>query len=542
MTDQDKKAKASKSDIAVTTESGILTKECYTAEDLSQFDPETLLGRPGAYPFTRGVHANMYRGKLWTMRQYAGFGTAEESNARYKFLLSQGQTGLSVALDLPTQMGYDSDDPLVEDEVGRVGVAIDTLEDMENLFDGIPLDKISTNFTINSTASIILAMYIALAEKRGHSLDQISGTTQNDMIKEFLARKTYVFPVEPSLRIVADMIEYCSRHLPHFNPIGTSGYHIRELGADAVQELAFTLGAAITYVEEVLKRGIDVDEFAPHLAFQLWTGPDIFEEVAKYRAARRMWARIAKARFGAKNPRSMMLRVFAGGNGITLTAKEPLNNIVRVAMQCLTAALAGAQAIHTPAYDEAFAIPTVESARMALRTQQVIAYETGVARVADPLGGSYYLETLTNELERRAEELLDEIDRRGGMVAAIKSGFIQTQVQNRAYQVEKEIQAGQRAVVGVNRFASEDGGEESLQIQEISPAIVQKQVANLRRVKEKRDGARVRRALERLEQAAAGNENLMPHVIEAVKAYATVGEITASLKKVYGEYQETVIF
>ena len=470
------------------------------------------------------------------MRQYAGFGTAVESNERYRFLLSQGQTGLSVAFDLPTQLGYDSDDPRVEDEVGRVGVAIDTLADMEVLFQGIPLDRVGTNFTINSTAAVVLAMYYALAEKRGLDTAQLRGTVQNDMIKEFLARKSYIFPVKPSLKIVTDIIEFCSGRLPNFNPISVSGYHIREAGADVVQELALTLKAGITYVESVLSRGIPVDEFASPLSFHFTSGQEFFEEIAKYRAARRMWAEVVKNRFHSSKPESQLLRVFAGGNGVTLTAQEPLNNIIRGTLQCLVGVLGGAQAIHVPAYDEAYAIPTEESARIGLRTQQIVAFESGIPRTADPLGGSYYVESLTSDLEKRARAFMDEIDRKGGLVSCIKTGYIQKLIDERAFERERQIQSGHKPVVGVNCFPSKT--TESPRLSMMDQGIVERQKRNLEVVRSKRDQGAVRKALAGLKGAAAGGENVLPLIVEAVKVYATVGEITDRLREVFGEYQE----
>jgi methylmalonyl-CoA mutase N-terminal domain/subunit len=519
------------------TESGLPLKEVYTRKDLPQ-EWEQWGRLPGEYPYTRGVYKTMYLGRLWTMRQYAGLGTAIESNERYKFLLSQGQMGLSVALDLPTQMGYDSDDPKVTNEVGRVGVAIDTMADMEILFRDIPLDQISTNFTINSTAAIILAMYYALAEKLGIPPEQVRGTIQNDMIKEFIARNTYIFPIEPSLRIVTDIIEFCRMKLPNFNPISIAGYHIREAGADAVQELALVLGAGMVYVQEVMARGVEIDEFAPRLSFHLWSGPDFFEEIVKYRAARKMWAEIMKERFKCSNLSSELFRVFAGGNGITLTASEPLNNIIRATLQCLVGVLGGAQAIHVPAYDEAFTIPTEESARIGLRTQQIIAFESGIAKTADPLGGSYLIESLTNELEKKAKAFMEEMDRRGGLVACIKSGYIQKLIHDRAYEREKQIQSGEKLIVGVNCFGP--GNTESIHLSVMDPGILERQKKGLKEVKAKRDTAGVRKALEALKEATQQGDNIMVPIIEAVKAYATVGEITNVLREFYGEYKETV--
>lgn len=522
----------------VTTDSGIPVLPVYTKEDLVAFDEAGALGQPGDFPFTRGPYRSMYRGQVWTMRQYAGFGTAADSNRRYKYLLSQGQTGLSVAFDLPTQLGFDSDDPAIAEEVGRVGVAIDSVEDMATLFEGIPLDQVSVNFTINSTAILILAMFAVMAEERGFRLGDLSGTVQNDMIKEYLSRNTYIFPLEASLRIAADIIVHSAAHFPRFNPISCSGYHIRELGADAVQELALTLQAAVTLTEEICRRGIEVDRFAPRLSFQLACGQDFFEEIAKFRAARRMWARIMRERFQARNEDSCKFRVFSGGNGISLTAKEPLNNIVRGAYQCLAAALGGAQAIHVPAYDEAFAIPTQESALLCLRTQQIAAYETGITRTADPLAGSYYLETLTNELERRAYALMERIEERGGLVEGIKSAWIQREVINSAYRTQQAIDSGRKAIVGVNRFPSQFSEGTGVKIEESPSGVVEEQVQHLRHLKENRDAERVRAALAELERAAATSENLFPAVMEAVRVRATLGEMVETMKRVFGVYRE----
>ena len=531
---KEKEARASKERSTGLTDSGLEIREWYAAGD---FPPsrQAEIGEPGAYPFTRGVHPSMYRGRLWTMRQYAGFGTAVESNKRYRFLLEQGQTGLSVAFDLPTQLGYDSDNAEIEDEVGRVGVAIDTLADMELLFEGIPLERVSTSFTINSTASVILAMYVALAGKRGVPAAKLRGTVQNDMIKEFLARKTYLFPVEPSLKIVADIIEFCSRELPSFNPISVSGYHIRESGADVVQELALTLKSGITYVESMLSRGMSIDAFAPRLSFHFTSGQEFFEEIAKYRAARKMWAEIVKTRFGSSQPEAQRLRVFAGGNGVTLTAEEPLNNIIRGTLQCLVGVLSGAQAIHVPAYDEAYAIPTEASATIGLRTQQIVAYESGIPRTADPLGGSYYVEALTQELEKRAWLLMEDIDRRGGMVACIRSGYLQSRIDEKAFEQEKRIQSGEKPVVGVNCFSTER--KEPIQLSVMDPESLAKQKKGLEAVKRQRDREAVRHRLADLKRAAEEGKNLMPCMIEAVRSYATLGEITACLKAVYGEFE-----
>jgi methylmalonyl-CoA mutase N-terminal domain/subunit len=521
----------------VTTDSGIPVKLFYTSEDTAHLNDKIDLGLPGEYPYTRGPYRTMYRGRVWTMRQYAGFGTAADSNRRYQYLLSQGQTGLSVAFDLPTQLGYDSDDPGIVEEVGRVGVAIDTIEDMLTLFDGIPLNLVSVNFTINSTAIIILAMFMILAEERGFLPSELSGTIQNDIIKEFLARNTYIFPLDASLRIAGDIIAYSSLHFPRFNPISCSGYHIRELGANAVQELALTLGGACIYIEEIRKRGIGVDQFASRLSFQLSCNQDFFEEIAKFRAARRMWARIMKERFGALSENSCKFRVFSGGNGISLTAQEPLNNIVRGAYQCLAAALGGAQAIHVPAFDEAYAIPTQESALLCLRTQQIAAYETGITRTVDPLAGSYYLESLTDELEKQAREMMARIDEQGGLVECIQSGWIQKEVIHSAFQTQKDIDTGKKVTVGVNRYKSEGDQRGRIVLEKAPVGVMEEQREKLQHVKDRRDSGEVAAAMVNLETTAASSDNLFPAVIRAVRARATIGEIVTVMKRVFGEYR-----
>ena len=524
------------------SESGIPLKPFYTDADLPDFSYAEALGNPGGFPYTRGVYDTMYRGKVWTMRLYSGLATAVETNARYKYLLSQGQTGLSVALDLPTQLGYDSDHPMVEDEVGKIGVAIDTLADMEALFDGIDLGKVSTSFTINSTAVVLFAMYIAAAQKQGVPIEQIAGTTQNDMIKEFIARKTYIFPLQDSIRFSADIIEYSAKHVPKWNPVNIAGYHIREMGADSIQELATVFGAAEVMIEETLRRGVDIDQFAPRLSFELWTGIDFFEEIAKYRAARRMWAKLIKEKYGAKLNKSYLFRVFAGGNGITLPAQEPLNNIVRVTMQVLASALGGAQAIHAPAYDEAIATPTQESALMALRSQQILAYETGITKTADPLGGSYYVESLTNSLEQEASAYMCRIAEQGGLIQAINDGVIQRDVMQKAYATELSIQSGERPVIGVNRYQSEQTTDGHMPIYQAGNEIALQQIRRLKQVKAGRDAAAVERALLRVKESTAAKENVIPAIVEAVNAYATVGEIIAEMKSVVGEYLEPSIF
>ena len=524
-------------EIDVKTESGIPIKKVYTKEDVSFLEEDKDLGLPGKYPYTRGPYETMYRGKVWTMRQYAGLGTAVESNQRYKYLLSQGQTGLSVALDLPTQLGFDSDCPDIEEEVGRVGVAIDTVEDMYTLFKDISLEKVSVSFTINSTAIVILAMFVVMAEEKGYDLKALSGTVQNDMIKEFLSRNTFIFPLKPSLKLAGDIISFSSEYLPKFNPISCAGYHIRELGANAVQELATTLGAAIVYIEEVLKRGMLIDSFAPRLSFELSCGQDIFEEIAKFRTARKMWAQIMKNRFHAKNEKSLKFRVFSGGNGISLTANEPLNNIVRGAFQCLVGALGGAQAVHVPAYDEAYAIPTEESALICLRTQQITAYETGIINTVDPLAGSYYIENLTNELESRANELMEKIDKMGGLVKCIENGWIMKEVIGAAYKTQKEIEEGRKVIVGVNKFVSEKSEENKVKIDKIPGYVLKNQMKRLKKVKEERSYNEVKEKIDELTKASENNKNLFPFIMEAVKVRATIGEIVNALKKIYGEYK-----
>ncbi|HEX7071842.1 MAG TPA: methylmalonyl-CoA mutase family protein [Rhodothermales bacterium] len=495
------------------------------------------LGFPGEYPFTRGVQSTMYRGRLWTMRQYAGFATAEESNRRYKYLLEQGTTGLSVAFDLPTQIGYDSDDTVAYGEIGKVGVAIDTLADMETLFDGIPLDKVSTSMTINASAAVLLAMYVAVAEKQGVSPDKLSGTIQNDVLKEYVARGTYIFPPRPSLRIVSDIFAYCTKEVPKWNTISISGYHIREAGSTAGQEIGFTLADAIAYVETAIKAGLDVDDFGPRLAFFFAAHTDLLEEVAKFRAARRLWAKIMRERFGAKNPKSWMLRFHTQTGGVTLTAQQPDNNVVRVTLQALAAVLGGTQSLHTNSKDEALALPTEENVTVALRTQQVIAYESGVTNTIDPLAGSFYVEKLTDELEAEAMEYIRRIDEMGGVVAAIEQGYIQREIETSAYEYGQSVEKGERIVVGVNRFQTDH--EPPMDLLKIDEAVGQAQIARVKQVKANRDAERVRAALKAVENAARGEDNLMPHILEAVRAYASVGEICGTLRGVFGEYQES---
>jgi methylmalonyl-CoA mutase N-terminal domain/subunit len=493
------------------------------------------LGFPGQYPFTRGVQPTMYRGRLWTMRQYAGFSTAAESNKRYRYLLDQGTTGLSIAFDLPTQIGYDSDDPMSMGEVGKVGVVIDSLADMEVLFDGIPLDKISTSMTINSPAAILLAMYVAIAEKQGVAPDKLMGTIQNDVLKEYVARGTYIFPPKPSLRLITDIFQWCGRHMPAFNTISISGYHIREAGSTAVQEVAFTLANACTYVQAALDAGLEIDAFSGRLAFFFNASSDLLEEVAKFRAARRLWARIMKDGFGAKKPASQMLRFHTQTAGYTLTAQQVDNNIVRVTLQALSAVLGGTQSLHTNSRDEAFTLPTEDSVRTALRTQQVIAFESGVADTIDPLAGSFYIEELTDRIEREARALMDKVEKEGGVVSCIEKGFIQREIENSAYEYQKEIENNERVIVGVNRYQVEEDVKPPLL--RIDPAIEKAQVESLKRLRKDRDNARVKAALAGLKSAAQGDENLMPPILEAVKGYATLGEICNVLREVFGEYR-----
>jgi methylmalonyl-CoA mutase N-terminal domain/subunit len=493
------------------------------------------LGFPGQYPFTRGVQPTMYRGRLWTMRQYAGFSTAEESNRRYRYLLDQGTTGLSVAFDLPTQIGYDSDHPMSRGEVGKVGVAIDSLADMETLFAGIPLDKVSTSMTINATAAVLLALYVAVGEKQGVRPEQLTGTVQNDILKEYIARGTYIFPPRPSLRLTTDIFAWCSRHLPQFNTISISGYHIREAGATAAQEIAFTLADGVAYVQAAIAAGLDVDAFAPRLTFFFNASSDFLEEVAKFRAARRLWARLMKERFKARKPASQMLRFHAQTSGYTLTAQQVENNVVRVTLQALAAVLGGAQSLHTNARDEALALPSEEAARVALRTQQIIAHESGVASTVDPLGGSYFLEGLTDRLEAEAAALVEKIDRQGGMVAAIESGSVQRQIEEAAFQYQQQIEKKERVIVGMNQF--QESAAVPPPVLRVDESVEQRQVRKLADLRRQREGAAVHAALARLEAAARGTENLIPPILEAVRAYATIGEICGGLRRVFGEYR-----
>ncbi|MCX7025761.1 MAG: methylmalonyl-CoA mutase family protein [Spirochaetes bacterium] len=497
------------------------------------------LGFPGEYPFTRGVQNSMYRGRFWTMRQYAGFATAEESNKRYKYLLQQGQTGLSVAFDLPTQIGYDSDHPLSRGEVGKVGVAIDSLADMETLFDGIPLDKVSTSMTINAPAPILLAMYIAVGGKQGVPPDKLNGTIQNDILKEYVARGTYIFPPEPSMKLITDIFEYCAKEVPNWNTISISGYHIREAGATAIQEVAFTLADGIAYVDAAIKAGLGVDDFAPRLSFFFNAHNDLLEEVAKYRAARRVWARIMKERFKAESPKSMMLRFHTQTGGSTLTAQQPDNNVVRVTIQALAAVLGGTQSLHTNSRDEALALPSEASVRIALRSQQIIAYESGVAETIDPLAGSYYVEHLTDSIEEGVWKYIRKIDSLGGAVKAIENGYVQQEIQDAAYAYQMDIESGERVVVGLNKFQVEEKAPEGLL--RVDPIVGEQQVKKLAELRARRDGAKVKATLAAIDAASRGTENLMPLILDAVCAYATLGEICDVLRGIYGEYQQKVI-
>ncbi|MFZ5816261.1 MAG: acyl-CoA mutase large subunit family protein [Bacillota bacterium] len=517
-----------------TTNSGITVDRLYTPADV-QVDYLNDLGFPGEYPFTRGVQPTMYRGRFWTMRQYAGFGTAEESNARYKYLLENGQMGLSVAFDLPTQIGYDSDSPMAEGEVGKVGVAIDSLADMEILFDGIPLDKVSTSMTINAPASVLLAMYIAVAEKQGVPSTKLSGTIQNDILKEYAARGTYIFPPGPSMRLITDIFAYCAEHVPNWNTISISGYHIREAGSTAAQEVGFTLANGIAYVKAAIAAGLDVDTFAPQLSFFFNAHNDFFEEVAKFRAARRLWAKIMREEFGAKSPKSWMLRFHTQTGGSTLTAQQPMNNIVRVALQAFAAVCGGTQSLHTNSMDEALALPTEESVRVALRTQQIIAYESGAAETIDPLAGSYYVEHLTNEIEKGARAYIDKIEAMGGSTRAIETGYMQREIQESAYQYQRQVESGQRVIVGMNRFQVQE--EPPRNLLKVDLSVQESQVKKIAAVKAQRDQAAVDRALADLRIAAQGSANLMVPILSAVKAYATLQEICDVMRSVFGEYQ-----
>ena len=522
-----------------TTISFTSVKPLYQPNDFDSEEYLNRIGFPGKYPFTRGIQPTMYRGKLWTMRQYAGFATAKESNERYRYLLTQGTSGLSVAFDLPTQIGYDSDHSLAYGEVGKVGVAIDTLADMEVLFDQIPLDKISTSMTINSTAAILLAMYIAVAEKQGVNKNKISGTVQNDILKEYIARGTYIYPPKASMRLITNIFEYCAKEVPHWNTISISGYHIREAGSTAAQEVGFTLANGISYIESALESGLKVDDFAGQLSFFFNSHNDLLEEIAKFRAARRLWAKIMKERFKAKDERSMMLRFHTQTAGSTLTAQQVDNNIVRVTIQTLAAVLGGTQSLHTNSKDEALALPSEASVRTALRTQQIVAYESGITNTIDPLAGSYYVEAMTDKIEAAAEEYINKIDALGGMISAIEKGFVQHEIQSASYEFEKQLEAGEKTIVGVNKFKSED--DEKLELLKIDMKIQEDQVKFLSKIRRERNNDEASRKIAALKKAASGEDNLIPFIIEAVKAYCSIGEISDALRKVFGEYKETVV-
>jgi len=538
MTDHAKKSGTVSERKAAST-TGLPMEAVITPEDLAGWEPERDLGYPGEFPFTRGVYPTMYRGRLWTMRQYAGFGSAIESNRRYRYLLEQGQTGLSVAFDLPTQIGMDSDHALAQGEVGKVGVAIDSLDDMLALFDGIPLERVSTSMTINSTAAILLALYVAVAKKQGANLARLAGTVQNDILKEYIARGTYIYPLRPAMRIVTDVFAWCRTEIPNWNPISISGYHIREAGSTEVQEVAFTLANAIAYVEAAISAGLQVDEFAPQLSFFFNAHNEFLMQIAKFRAARRLWARTMRDRFGARDPRSMMLRFHAQTAGSALTAQQPENNIARVALQCLAAVLGGCQSLHANALDEALALPTEEAALLALRTQQIIAHETGVANTIDPVGGSYAIEQLTGEIESAAQDYIAKIDAMGGMLRAIETGYVQQEIQKSAYEYQRAIERGEQVVVGVNRFQIDQ--ERPIPTLRIDPEIERSQIARLQALRTRRDAAKSRAALDEVERRARGTENLMPAILAAVEAFATVGEISDSLRRAFGEYRESVV-
>jgi methylmalonyl-CoA mutase N-terminal domain/subunit len=545
--DKSPKKEASERKPRFTTISGLPIDRLYTPESLSSSNPEENLGYPGEFPYTRGIYPTMYRSRFWTMRQYAGFGTAIESNQRYRYLLSKGQAGLSVAFDLPTQIGMDSDHPLALGEVGKVGVAIDSLEDMEALFDGIPLEKVSTSMTINSTAAILLCLYVAVAKKQGAPLATLSGTVQNDILKEYIARGTYIYPVRPAMRIVTDIFAWCRDNLPKWNTISISGYHIREAGSTAIQEVAFTLADGIAYVMAALEAGLSVDDFAPQLSFFFNAHSDLLEEIAKYRAARRLWARLMRDRFHAKDPRSLLLRFHAQTAGSSLTAQQPENNIIRVATQALAAVLGGCQSLHTNSMDEALALPTQDAALIALRTQQIIAHETGVTNTIDPVAGSYAIERLTDEIEKGALAYIEKIGALGGpfggMLTAIESGFVQTEIQKAAYDFQRAVETKEQIVVGVNDFISPAGTEDehSIPTMRIDAEIERNQIARLNSLRASRDSARVQTALAELQRRAATTENLLPAILSAVESLATVGEIADALRRVFGEYQESVV-
>jgi methylmalonyl-CoA mutase N-terminal domain/subunit len=520
--------------------SDMLIKRLYTPGDIEKLDYARDLGFPGEYPFIRGVHATMYRGRLWTMRLFAGFGTAADTNERFKYLLKEGESGLSTAFDYPTIMGYDSDHPMARGEVGICGVAISSLRDMEVLFDGIPLNQVTTSMTINGPAPMLLAMYVAVGDKQGVPRDKLGGTTQNDNLKEFFAQKLCIFPPKPSVKLTTDVIEYSAKHLPRWNPISISGYHIREAGANAVQELAFTLYDGISYVESTLERGLKVDDFAQRLSFFFASHNDFFEEIAKFRAARRIWAKVMKERFHAKNPRSMWMRMHIQTSGCTLTSQQPHNNIVRTTIQALAAVLGGTQSLHTNSYDEALCLPGEEAVRVALRTQQIIAHESGLTNTVDPMGGSFFMEALTNEMEEKAMEYIQKIDEMDGAVAAIEKGFFQKEIADSAYKYQREIDEKKRIIVGVNDYRTEEP-ECPIELLRVDPKVEKEQVDNLQKLKRQRDNRKVKQMLEKLHYSAEKDENLMPIMIDAVKAHTTIGEITEVLRQVYGEYKELIV-
>lgn len=528
-------AKAPERKPVFTSISGMPVERLYTPLDVAGLDYERDLGYPGQYPFTRGVQPTMYRGRYWTMRQYAGFGNARESNARYRYLLEQGQTGLSVAFDLPTQAGYDSDHPLSMGEVGKVGVAIDSLDDMKILFDGIPLDKVTTSMTINAPATVLLAMYLAIAEEQGVAFDKVGGTVQNDILKEIICRGQYIFPPKPSMRLTVDLIDYCFKHVPKWNTISISGYHIREAGSTAAQEMAFTIADGIAYVQACVDRGLAVDSFAPRLSFFFNAFTNVLEEVAKFRAGRRVWARIMKERFGAKDPRSMMMRYHVQTGGVTLTAQQPLNNIVRVALQAYAAALGGCQSLHTNSYDEALCLPTQEAVTVALRTQQIVAEESGATDTIDPLAGCYFVEAMTDKIEAEIEEYIKKIDAMGGTLAAIEQGYIQKEIQDSAYRFQKEIESGERVYVGINKYTMEE--PEPTNLLKVDMKVGEIEAAKLKKLRAERDQATWKAALDKLREVSQSDENVMPAVIDAVKARATIGEICDVWREIFGEYR-----
>ncbi len=523
-----------------TTISGVPVEELYTPDNISELDYLQDLGFPGQYPYTRGIHSNMYRGRLWTMRQFSGFGDAFQSNQRFKYLLEQGQTGLSVAFDMPTIMGYDSDHWRSRGEVGRCGVAVDTLQDMENLFAGIPLDQVTTSMTINGPAAVLWAMYIATAENQNVPLEKLGGTIQNDILKEYMAQKSWIFPPEPSMRLITDTLEFGIKHLPRWNTISISGYHIREAGSNALQELAFTLANGFAYVEAGMEAGLDVDDFAPRLSFFFNAHIDIFEEIAKYRVARKIWARRMKEKYRARDPRSWMLRFHTQTAGCSLAAQEPENNIIRTAFEALAAVLGGTQSLHTNSMDEVMALPSEKAVKIALRTQQVLAYETGVANTIDPLGGSYFVENMTREMEQQAEDYLQRIKEKGGVLKGIEEGFFQREIADASYRYQKELEQKEKILVGVNEFKSSERSR--MEIMQVGPEVEENQAKRLNQVKQNRDGVKVSHSLEDLKKKASTGENLMPFILEAVRSYATEGEIIAALKEVFGEYRETPVF